>query len=58
MVPSDEPPIASELTRRKKKSAEDKKQECDEEMASKHTRIWYKKYWMNCFSSGLEVSNR
>lgn len=23
-----------------------------------HTRIWYKKYWMNCFSSGLDVSNR
>ena len=22
------------------------------------TRIWYRKYWMNCFSSGLEVSSR
>lgn len=22
------------------------------------TRIWYKKYWMNCFSNGREVSSR
>ena len=22
------------------------------------TRIWYKKYWMNCFSSGREVNRR
>ena len=22
------------------------------------TRIWYRKYWMNCFSNGREVSNR
>ena len=22
------------------------------------TRIWYRKYWMNCFSRGREVSNR
>ena len=25
---------------------------------SKPTRIWYKKYWMNCFSSGREVRRR
>lgn len=25
---------------------------------SERTRIWYKKYWMNCFSSGLEVRRR
>jgi hypothetical protein len=25
---------------------------------SLRTRIWYRKYWMNCFSSGLEVSKR
>jgi hypothetical protein len=23
-----------------------------------HTKIWYRKYWINCFSSGLEVSRR
>lgn len=23
-----------------------------------HTRIWYKKYWINCFSNGLDVNSR
>lgn len=22
------------------------------------TRIWYRKYWINCFSKGLEVKRR
>lgn len=24
-------------------------------MDDRHTRIWYRKYWINCFSSGLDV---
>lgn len=27
-------------------------------MRNKLTKIWYKKYWMNCFSNGREVKRR
>lgn len=32
--------------------------ELDNNWSNTRTRIWYKKYWMNCFSSGRDVSRR
>lgn len=31
---------------------------CDHRRSPVLTRIWYRKYWMNCFSRGREVRRR